>query len=430
MDKTLSKYRSEIQNIVSAKNVGNLSQQTQHNTDMTRTLYCPRPASTQKKVGFLDTIRSTLHFGRGNDQINNDSNFNSRNNENTNNALSEHRDFSLRSRNRLYENPVSQVAPKPILPQRRESFSFSNLFVNKFMPLVSKLGLQISTLLPYLVIVIFTIILLTYYRVVVNNNENNVDLGISQSIEDHTYSAQNQPIFKNEHLYCEDIKDTHCSETKFLIRELIDYLRFKSGQIECSSLGTYLGSQENSNAEFIEKCVHLNKIREFFVKEKGLNSKYEVVAMQSVIKALAKHIPKYPHWGLRLLNADYKDTYDIETVTYVMSTISSKSVGCRFKELLHFLYLRMIMLASILVTFLLGYLIYKTLKRRQIEKDTIFYNLVSSATNMVEKQYQLSKIDPVNTKPFIAISHIYDSLVDPSQRASQKKLWNKVNCDR
>lgn len=422
MDKTLSKYRSEIHNIVSAKNVSNLSQQPSLNADVTKKLYCPRPVSSQKKVGFLDSIKSTLHFGTGNDASSAASNLSQRSNENTYN---EKPDFNLGSRSGLYDDPIGHVDIQPMLPQRRESFSFTNLFFNKFMPLVSKFGLQISNILPYVVIVIFTIILLTYYRVVVNNTEN-VDLGISSSPSDQTPLAPNQPIYKNDHFYCEDIKDTHCSQTKFLIRELIDYLRFRSGQIECSSLGTYLGTHPNSNAEFIEKCVHLNKIKEYFVKEKGLELSYETMAMESVVKALAKHIPKYPHWGLRLLNADYKDTEDTDSVTYVMSTISSKSVGCRFKELLHFLYVRIIMLASILVTLFLCYLGFKTLKRRQIEKDTIFYNLVSNVTNMVEKQYQLSKIDPANTKPFVAISHVYASLVDPSQRASKKKLWNKV----
>jgi hypothetical protein len=193
-----------------------------------------------------------------------------------------------------------------------------------------------------------------------------------------------------------------------------------------------LGSQPNSNIEFVEKCVHLNKIKDFFVKDKGLitNKMHESVAMESVVKALNKYIPIYPHWGLRLLNATYEDTNDLDAVTYVMSTIATKPVGCRFKELAHFLYVRMIMLASILGTLLLGVLVFKALKRRQNEKDTIFYNLISNVTSMVEKQYELSKLDPLNTKPFIAISHIYDSLVDPSQRASQKKLWNKVKLQR
>lgn len=45
---------------------------------------------------------------------------------------------------------------------------------------------------------------------------------------------------------------------------------------------------------------------------------------------------------------------------------------------------------------------------------------------MVEKQYELSLLDPANIKPYIAISHIYDTLVDPSERAAKKKLWNKI----
>ena len=36
-------------------------------------------------------------------------------------------------------------------------------------------------------------------------------------------------------MYCEDIKE--CGPTKALVRELIDYLRVKSGSVECKNLG-------------------------------------------------------------------------------------------------------------------------------------------------------------------------------------------------
>ena len=296
------------------------------------------------------------------------------------------------------------------------------------MPFVSKIGLQLSKLLPYLVIVIFTIIFLTYYRLILSDSSSDSSNGHAElslqppSAEDVAYSASNAPRYHSEHLYCDDIKDTHCSQTKMLIRELIDYLRFKSGQIDCSSLAT--SRDIDPRVAFVEKCVHMNKIRDYLVKERGLvvNPVHEGVAMESIVRAIAK----YPHWGLRLLNSEYEEARDADQVTYVMSTVSSKSVGCRFRELLHFLYVRVIMLASMFGALLLAYLGYKTLRKRQIERDTAFYSLVSSVTNMVEKQFEMSQLDPARTKPFIAVAHIYDTLVDPSQRASQKKLWNKV----
>lgn len=45
---------------------------------------------------------------------------------------------------------------------------------------------------------------------------------------------------------------------------------------------------------------------------------------------------------------------------------------------------------------------------------------------MVEKQYELSLLGSVHVEPYIAISHIYDTLFDPSERAGKKKLWNKI----
>ena len=54
-------------------------------------------------------------------------------------------------------------------------------------------------------------------------------------------------------MYCEDIKE--CSSTKALIRELIEYLRVKSGNAECKNLGE------------ISKYAHYDEIVKYFKKK-------------------------------------------------------------------------------------------------------------------------------------------------------------------
>ena len=429
LDKTISKYRSDIHDILNtAKKPKNTV-----DTDSTRTMYCPKAASPgnssnpTKRVSFFDSLKSSFSLGGHTNAVPTAA-------DAINSPTIGDRDqqsYNLRSRHSRHRDssipPAESIGHKPTLPVK-EAFSLGHFFRHTIMPFMSQTGMQLSRLLPYLVIILFTIIILTYYRLIIANSNENAELNANPTdlgAQPKSPLSSSSSSARSEHFYCDDIKDTQCSQTKALIRELIDYLRYKSGQIECSSLATLSSAQPSLNIDFIEKCVHLNKIKDYFVKERSLitDRQHEGVAMESVVKA----INKYPHWGLRLLNASYGDTSEPSQVTYIMSAVSSKSVGCRFRELIHFLYVRIIMLASVSLTVVLAYLVVKSLKKKQMEKDTAFFNLVGSVTAMVEKQYEMSLRDPTNTKPFIAISHIYDSLVDPSQRASQKKLWNKVN---
>lgn len=84
------------------------------------------------------------------------------------------------------------------------------------------------------------------------------------------------------------------------------------------------------------------------------------------------------------------------------------------------------MLVTACFALLIAYLGYKTLKNHRTEKERAFFQLVSRATSDVEKQYELSLLDPQNVKPYVAIAHIYASMFEPSQRAKSRKLWQKV----
>lgn len=456
----MSKYRSDINNILTNSIVKNRTQSSnllnemdasnKYSSDViyagtvynsavssstsvpeSKTLYCPRQSTKRaERNSIFDSIKSKFTLGSP-------SNVNSE---------------EIKSSSKI--NPTSRISPRIAknenvptpTPVKELGFAdkFSSFIQNRIFPFVSHLWLQFSKLLPYLVLMIFTIIALQYVSMKLMDETSHF-FNLKQTFS-QIKSTLSKPIFlsndnlpnkhqqqeqqqqktpKTEHFYCADIKDTQCAHTKVLVREVIDYLRVRSGQIDCSPLvNAQLDHEHSYPIDFIEKCVHLNQLINYLTNERKLikTKQYFTEATESVLKAISKN----PHWNLRLLNASYQDTNQLNQVTYLMSTISSKSLSCRFKELLHFLYVRVIMLISLCLTLFLGFLTYKALKVRRIEKDQKFFNLIKQVTELVEKQYELSLLDSGNIKPYIAISHVYDTLIEPSQRASKKKQWNDV----
>ncbi len=145
-------------------------------------------------------------------------------------------------------------------------------------------------------------------------------------------------------------------------------------------------------------------------------------AIQSVLAAIAKN----PHWEVRLLNEAFTETTDSSQVTYLISLVSSKPYVCLIKEFGYFVYVRAMIFGLGLIALVLGYYCFNMYKNNRAARDKEYFDLITRVTGLVEKQYEMSLLDPVNIKPYMAISHIYDTLVEPSERASKKKLWNKI----
>ena len=414
LDKTLSKYRSEINDIIN-KSAAN------RNTDSSvLNKYLKTDAFMENKPDIVYSgTYSTKSTNTSSETSNKGHFFDKTNNYNNESNLSG--GFLTKRNNpakKTNDNP-SYTYLSPTSGDQRSKNYFSSSFLS-FFRIISNFGLQLSRLLPYLVIIIFTIILLQYVRMKFFTNDSKIEIIKNPS----STKSHNRA----DHFYCDDIKNIHCSQTKLMVKELIDYLRYKSGQIDCSLSITGESQSNQSNLkhpiDFIEKCIHLSKITKYLDEDKQLitNQQYKEEAINSVINAILKN----PHWKLRLLNSSYEDTNQLAHVTYIMSTISSKSLICRSTELLHFLYIRLLMVTFIVILLVVLYFIYKTIIKNRLESDKTFFNLVNKVTNMVEKHYDLSLLDPDNIKPYIAISHIHDTLFDPSIRASNKKIWENV----
>lgn len=59
------------------------------------------------------------------------------------------------------------------------------------------------------------------------------------------------------------------------------------------------------------------------------------------------------------------------------------------------------------------------------EKKKTFYELVSQVVETVRSQYEANLRDS-SIDSYVAINHMFDSLVTPSQRQAQKALWSQV----
>jgi hypothetical protein len=422
LDKTLSKYRSEINDIINKStanrktdsSVLNKYLKTDANDIVCTGTYSSKSTNTFSKSSQKNDLNLETNFVNNFEDI-------TKNNNNANGFNLINGFLKYRNRNLEQSNDKSSstyLSPKINDQRLKTNTNYFSNYILSFFRIISNFGLQLSRLLPYLVIIIFTIILLQYVRMKFFTNDNKIESNIPLNTQNNN---------KVNHFYCDDIKSIDCSQTKLMVKELIDYLRYKSGQIDCSLT---INSESQStlpntkHPDFIEKCIHLTKITKYLDEDKNLitHQQFKQEAINSMINAIIKN----PHWKLRLLNSSYDDTNQLLNVTYIMSVVSSKSLICRSTELIHFLYIRLLMVTFIVIFLIVLYFIYKTIIRNRSENDKAFFNLVNQVTNMVEKHYDLSLLDPDNIKPYIAISHIHDTLFDPSIRTSNKKLWENV----
>lgn len=421
LDQTLSKYRMDIENILhnsvrrNRLNEGGSAASRYLNDEVLdnykkssnsqKIMYFPKTEPVEPaNSGILGSLKNRIF-----------------NNSEKTTGLLENRE-GLRKREVIHNKNEKPNLP---LPNKEPKLSFFSFITN----FISSAGMQLANFLPYLVLIVLTVVALQYVHLKLNNG----DL-VSSAQDDKISDATVTPRVKESDLdaegfYCSDIKDTKCSGTKILIKELIDYLRTRSGQVDCAADRNSYNKESTTKSvqsiHFSDKCVHLNEIIDYLVSKRQLIANPEVnqdKAINSVLTAISKN----PHWDILLLNEAYEEINDYNQITYLISLVSSKSFMCRFKELLYFIYVRALIFGMGVVAIVLAYLVFLAYRKNKAIKDKQYFDLITRVTGMVEKQYELSLLDPANIKPYIAISHIYDTLFDPSERANKKKLWNKI----
>ena len=229
LDKTLSKYRSEISNIITGSIIKNrtnppaplasdiiytgttfnkpTTSKPNSNVETVSTLYCPRPAESKPSTrsSFMDVFKST--FTRSvqptTSQVDTDSPY-----YQLSQIRGGHADLRNRLANRNKANPDVEPIAAPLKPKKahptpiKEPNSFlswvSSFFQRRVMPAVSYAGLKFSQLLPYIVFIIFTIIVLEYARVKFINNPTSF---LNRMDEDGQYEYENNAHTVKKHAF-------------------------------------------------------------------------------------------------------------------------------------------------------------------------------------------------------------------------------------
>lgn len=437
LDETLSKYRNDIENILhqsvrrnrltegsaASKYLNDdVLDNYKKSADSKKIMYCPKPEPTE--IG--DDNANTTFFGRI---------FSRNNNKNVKpvklDKIKVEENEGLRKRREVHKNEQANL---PQLPSKAPKTSVLSNIGN----ILPDAGLKLAKFLPYLVLIVVTLIALQYVHLKFfkssGMNSSAVDderIFVEQILDTKAHSAARDA--KGPGLYCSDVKDTKCAGTKLILGNLIDFLRTRSGQIDCSTL-THTTKPKTTDQDpstytqipyFSEKSVHLNEIIEFLNVKRHLITNPDQntdTAIKSVLEAIAKN----PHWEVLLLNSDLLEVQEPSQVKYLISLVSSKSYACLLREFAYFVYVRALIFGLAVVALVLGYFCFNLYRKNRAAQDKEYFDLITQVTGMVEKQYELSLLDSVHIKPYIAVSHIYDTLVEPSERAGKKKLWSKV----
>lgn len=302
---------------------------------------------------------------------------------------------SLRKRlNRLKENSIdNKVVPK------ENKFK---IWLTAFKRNSINWSLKISKLLPYLLVLFFFLIIALYTRM--KMTANNITI---QSLVTNMFTSQPKEL-----MYCSNLDDKKCQQTRQMARDLIDYLRIHAGEVTC-------GYRADS-----EKLVSYQDVKNFF-KKKGYLVEDDVTMQQRGINSVISAILANQDWEIKLLGSDFSETRIPNEVKYFESLKISKNFSCKLNESIIYwtkkLFVYGLALASLIITALIIVSVYNN---RQHKKKS-FYETIKQVVSAVERQYEENRIDP-SIDSYVVISHMFDTLYEPSQRQSERANWARI----
>ncbi|CAG7822967.1 unnamed protein product [Allacma fusca] len=138
-----------------------------------------------------------------------------------------------------------------------------------------------------------------------------------------------------------------------------------------------------------------------------------------------------PNWGLRIDREDMTEILnrsDLIKLDYATATISAPNISpnfmCNVVSYIKVFFTYIVLVGAVVFA---GFLIYKGVVRYQMKKkdeaNEVFV-YVETVLQMLQEQYEHSKDSGVD--PYLAVSHIRDSMVPAKDRITKAALWNKV----
>lgn len=193
-----------------------------------------------------------------------------------------------------------------------------------------------------------------------------------------------------------------------LAKQSVDFISSQAGDFEC-------GYRDSRN-------ITIQEFNFFIEQRKGPRQLSGQPEMKQLVLQL---FVDNPHMNIQLYDRENLVTLDISSVKYLSSHKSWRSVWCRFR-------LSATKILSVIMSLLLGVLLlllafvgFKTLKRRKEEKLKEVLKLVESAIDKVKQQADSSHLHP-EVLPYLAISHVRDSLIPLIERQKKQHIWDKV----
>lgn len=193
-----------------------------------------------------------------------------------------------------------------------------------------------------------------------------------------------------------------------LAKQSVDFISSQAGDFDCG----YRDSPRN---------ITIQEFNLFIEQRKGPRQ----LSGQPEMKLVLQLFVDNPHMNIQLYDRENFVTLDTSSVKYLSSHKSWRSVWCRFR-------LSAMKIFSVFMSLLLGVLLlllafvgFKTWKRRKEEKMKEVLKLVESVIDKVKQQADLSRLHP-EVLPYLAISHVRDSLIPLIERQKKQHIWDKV----
>lgn len=207
-------------------------------------------------------------------------------------------------------------------------------------------------------------------------------------------------------------QDCITQQTLPLVLELatlsVDFISSQAGDFEC-------GNRDSRN-------ITIQEFNFFIEQRKGPHHLSGTPEMKQLVLQL---FVENPHMAIQLYDSENVVTLNISSVKYLSSLKSQKSVWCRFR-------LSAMKILPVIMSLLLGVLLlwlaivgFKAWKKHKEEQTKEVLKLVESVIDKVKQQADSSLLHP-DVLPYLAISHVRDSLIPLIERQKKQHIWDKV----
>ncbi|XP_033746593.1 LOW QUALITY PROTEIN: inner nuclear membrane protein Man1-like [Pecten maximus] len=208
---------------------------------------------------------------------------------------------------------------------------------------------------------------------------------------------------------CENNKDKDCysdSEADIaldLVTTLESFLKSKTGEDENPSC-----SVEEAKEEILVK--EQKKLKEY-------NS-------EKVFTGTLMLILKNPYWNIRVLTVGNASASTVEDI-FRLETDPDLSLVVRVYGALYKILLGVVLLLSCFVIMMMGVLVLRHRQKSKEEERKKVFEIVEKIIDMVKENFDTNEQDS-RQPSYMAVQHVRDQLLPPSQRRQMVPLWEKA----